>query len=246
MSLWDFVYLVTGIACPCLCLHLCVIVHLCDRGLSAYNRGLCLMDCVCGQRMVPGSVVWYELRWLSLNSVPTLGVQSGRRGGCGGENKAALGRPGVLEPERGGALGWCLIICCLYAGPLGLVSLGQARGVCLHGRGQQTLGRLPGQEPGWGRTPGTWPWLCRDSACSSRRITAQPLALVLHFSRIGSLVVVLASSYQGAVKSRGVCESHVPCGVEWVKLGSYWNPPPQQRSGWLELVEGIVMGGVNG
>lgn len=86
------------------------------------------MDCVCGQRMVPGSVAWYELRWLSLNSVPTLGVQSGRRGGCGGENKAALGQPGVLEPERGGALGWCLIICCLYAGPLGLVSLGQARG----------------------------------------------------------------------------------------------------------------------
>lgn len=128
MSLWDFVYLVTGIACPCLCLHLCVIVHLCDRGVSAYNRGLCLMDCVCGQRMVPGSVAWYELRWLSLNSVPTLGVQSGRRGGCGGENKAALGQPGVLEPERGGALGWCLIICCLYAGPLGLVSLGQARG----------------------------------------------------------------------------------------------------------------------
>jgi len=83
MSLWDFVYLVTGIVCPCLCLHLYVIIYLCDRGLSAYNRGLCLVDCVYGQRMVPGSVVWYELRWLSLNQVPTLGVQSGRRGGVG-------------------------------------------------------------------------------------------------------------------------------------------------------------------
>lgn len=127
-------------------------------------------------------------------------------------------------------MGWCLIICCLYEGPLGLLSLGQVRGFCLHGRGQQTRGSLPWQEPGRARTPGTWPWLCRDSTCNSRQITAQRLASALHFSRIGSLVVVPALSYQGAVKSRGVCESHVPCGVEWVNLGSCWNPP-QQGSG---------------
>ena len=209
--------------CDCLSLwqgSVCIQQGAVSRGLrvwTAYGPWVCGM-------------VWAEMAFIQPGTRPWSTVRQAwwHRG----ENKAALGRPGVLEPERGGALGWCLIICCLYERPLGLVSLGQARGGCLYGRGQQTRGRLPWQEPGWGRTPGTWPWLCRDSACSSRQITAQPLASALHFSRIGSLVVVLALSYWGAVKSRGVCESHVPCGVEWVNLGSCWNPP-QQGSGRL-------------
>ena len=42
-----------------LCQHLYMIISVCDRGLSVHNRGLCLVDCVCGQRVVLG--LWYGM-----------------------------------------------------------------------------------------------------------------------------------------------------------------------------------------
>lgn len=39
-----------------------------------------------------------------------------------------LGLPGLLEPEGSHSIDWCQIICCLYKGPQGLVSMWQVRG----------------------------------------------------------------------------------------------------------------------
>lgn len=180
---------------------------LCDdsssvTGVCLHTTGGCVSWTVCGQRMVPGSVAWYELRWLSLNSVPPLEYSQAGMVGVGGENKAALGQPGVLEPERWRPGLRCLIILLPLCRAIGLVSLGQARGVAFMERGQQTLGGCLDKNLDGAGHLGPGP-LCRDSR-ALQADNCPTLSLGSSFQQVGSLVVVPASSYQGAVKSRGV------------------------------------------
>lgn len=116
------------------------------------------MDCVCGQRMVPGSVAWYELRWLSLNSVPTLEYSQAGVVGVGGENKAAWASLSP-EPERW-RLGWCLIICCSAQGHWAWCLWGRQGGLPSWKRAADS-GRLPDKNLDGAGHLGPGPWLMR-------------------------------------------------------------------------------------
>lgn len=50
------------------------------------------------------------------------------RPGWGGDKEAALGWPGLQEPEGSDSIDWCQIICSLCRGPQGLVSIVWVRG----------------------------------------------------------------------------------------------------------------------